>query len=230
MAIEALEAALFFAPAPETAAVLRAARDLVRHTASSESIRLVPLDEEQSRIIDTTDTAGFEEQGKILFYSNDLLCREIDPDWMLQLVFSDLEAPRQAMLNLSPLPSGGVSTEPNWAFLTDLLPIVVDIYRPSLALCNGMSSDEEIDHLPSFEELSPGEFPPVITPWFYLGADRLNASLRKKLANLDVARSEPLGDGWLLQVVEKYENKPSRDVIKQLQAAGPKNTRYTQTR
>jgi hypothetical protein len=229
MAIESLEAALFFEPAPTVAAILGGARDLVTRTSTIESIRIVPLDEEQQLILDNTDVSKFEENGKILFCSNERMRRECDDDWMLQLVFSDFDAPRQAMLNLSPLPSGGDQAEPNWSFLTEVLPIIVEIYRPTLAMCNGMSIDEGIDHLPSFAELSPGEFPPVITPWIYIGPDRLDATLRKRLANLQVARSEPLDEGWLLQVVKNYKDKPPRDVIKQLEALTPTRTKYTHT-
>lgn len=230
MAIESLEAALFFEPAPTDATVLRSTQGLIARLTSMDRIQLIPLDEEQQQIVDSADTARFEEQGRIIFFSNDIMRREVDPDWMLQLVYSRFEAPQQAMLNLSPLPSGGENVEPSWLFLTELLPIVVDAYQPSLALCNGMSTDEEIDHLPSFEELTPGELPSVVTPWIYIGPKRLNESLRSKLADLEVARSEPLGQGWLLQVVKKYEDKPARDVIKQLQALTSRRVRYTHTR
>lgn len=230
MAIESLEAALFFEPAITPAATLRAARELVERTSSLEGYQVRPLDDEQEKMLATNDVSTFEENGKIVFFANQAMVRDVDADWMLHLVLSDLDAPKNSMLSLSPVPSGGEDAEPNWAFLVKVLPVIVEIYQPTLAMLNGLSTDEDVDHLPSFEELSPGEFPPMVTPWTYIGPARLDAALKKKLAHLEVFRTEPLGQGWLLQVVEKYSDKPSRETINQLGALGSTATQYTHTR
>jgi hypothetical protein len=229
MAIESIEGVLFIEGELSPSAFLRGARALVERTEASEQLHVVPLDEEQEQMLKAGDTTLFVDNGRTIFYTSEHMSREVDPDWLLQLILSNPEVETNSQINLLAVPSGGGDTESNWSFLTALLPLIVEIYQPALAMCNGMSTDEDIDHLPSSEELKPGVFPPVITPWMYLGAGHLSTSLKKKLLELDVFRSEPLGDGWLLQVVAKYADKPSRDIIKQLKALGQKSSRYTHT-
>jgi len=229
VAIESLEAALFFEPALTPAATLEGAAKLVERTSSIKGYQVVPLDDEQEQMLATNDISLFEENGKIVFFTNQAMVRDVDPDWMLQLVLSDLDAPKNSMLSLTPVPSGGEDGEANWAFLVMVLPAIVELYQPTLAMLNALSVDQDVDHLPSHEELAPGEFPRMITPWMYIGPKRLDRDLKRKLTQLQVFRTEPLGEGWLLQVVEKYSDKPSRETISQMRTLSSRGTQYTHT-
>lgn len=128
-------------------------------------------------------------------------------------------------LKSSILPDSPVGVGASWGLMTYLMPQVVPVVVPDLAMINGS------ENVAWGSDLRPGELPAFFAPWTYIGPTRLTDDRRKALAALPDCRSEAFGDGWLVQVGDDLYQRASPTFVRAL-AAIPnwKTIKYKQSR
>lgn len=120
---------------------------------------------------------------------------------------------------------GEEQIETSWRASCQLVPPIIDALGPNYAFANGKRVDNERSPVPSPKALDH-PFPNQLTALNYLGAGSLRGIERSALAAVTCYRSEPLGDGWLLQAVRSLEERPPKDFLPDCQAIVGHALRY----
>lgn len=183
--------------------------------------RFVPYLDKWARAIENEDAGALRPDGfRIVFNHAGLAAAYEQTAWFLAISYLG-EDPAVKEFRIHPYKSAsGEELDRVWKTTVDLMQRFVAITNPSLALATGRpEQDEDTDYLVSANELSPGSLPPFLTPWNYIGPDRLNEDRRQFLRRLPAAQSEPLGDGWLLRVTLGLTEKPPAELLRELRHA-----------
>jgi len=123
------------------------------------------------------------------------------------------------------LPVGPVGVGASWGLMTNLMPQVVPVVAPDLAMINGNGD------VAWGSDLCPGELPAFFAPWTYIGPARLTDDRRQALTALPDCRSEALGEGWLVQAVDDLYQRASPTFVRALAAIPSwKTIKYRQSR
>lgn len=123
------------------------------------------------------------------------------------------------------LPVSPVGVGASWGLMMNLMPQVVPVLAPDLAMINGNQD------VAWGSDLRPGELPAFFAPWTYIGPARLTDDRRRALAALPDCRSEALGPGWLVQATDDLYQRPSATFVRALAAIPSwKTIKYKQSR
>lgn len=105
-----------------------------------------------------------------------------------------------------------------WTVGLELSTLLVAALGAGLAFLNGGAIDDERSVFPADRSI---DRPETITPWTYFGKAMLDASLRTTLEALPAFRSEPLGEGWQIQSVERLTDTPPPALLAALENLDP---------
>ncbi|HKQ04346.1 MAG TPA: hypothetical protein VJ464_04385 [Blastocatellia bacterium] len=187
----------------------------------------------QSDILTKQDAAAFEASGQAIIFNHEPLAREMNRSTFF-LTHSYLGThPDVKQIRVYPsVIASGPELDRVWDFMTDVMPRFVEATQPGLAMATGSpEEDDYTEYLPNAAEIHPGELPPFFTPWNYIGPDCLTQERRRFLDRLPATRSEPFGEGWLLQVVRSLSQWPSPEFLERLRSApNPQPVGYRQPR
>ena len=229
MALETLQAVLYFVPKPATPELLELLRNAIPAVSDELYINLRPLDETNKAILSGDDDA-FEEIGHRLFLQYDEKgCPRDAFDWILHVMLKDEALNGSALFLVPTLPEATKETiNLVWNRLIEITTAFVIRLKPLMAAINGV--DTQIGgQVVSLKRIKLGTLPLFFTPYAYLDSS-FGHVLGEKLKAAGAYRVEQLPTGIVVQFVADFYCRPSHALKKSLREIyGTQSTLYKQT-
>jgi hypothetical protein len=232
MPLETLLASFHFRPKIQAGQALDHVAAFLAACGSFQGSPLVPFGEEQEEILRNRNVDAFASNGNTIILEHaGIGARLNDEPWMVQITLgNEWDDASEIQINPTASAASQEAVQSTWEFFDHTLPIFARETHPSLGMANGMKADEGTGELPSPEDLPAAAFPKYFTPWVYLGPSLLDAKRREALGGLDAYRTEALGQGWIVQSVKDYPQKPSATFLSQLKNFPGRSVRYKHIR
>jgi hypothetical protein len=234
MAVSFIQSVLYFQPKLTRAEGMKAILRAFEGFGVYQGGGLVPLFPDDVSALASGDEERFSSMGECLEVEHVSMGTATGSDlWTLSFDWIDYDdEPGGSEIHINPLlpEASKDAVLAVWKFMDSALRGFVLATKPSLAMANGLDEREGMGDLPTVGQIKPGEWPPFLAPWTYLGPDRLTADKRRFLSQLPVHETGELDEGWLLRPVSDLLAEPDPRFLAAL--AGPANGRilgYRQT-
>lgn len=227
MSMDMLKAILYFQPtiSPENGllAIKKAFYSFDNYLESPLTIAQSDME-----ILEMGDVMASEDTGYRFSFKHEPMARMLGQrSWNITFRYLNDISPNTSEIRIIPM-LGDLSEESNrvvFDFMLYALPRFVQAASPNLALMNGIDESEEWKDaenersLPIADSIQVSSLPPFFTPWVYLGANLLTEQRRFWLKDLRAFKTQPLGEGWLVQSVPDLYTQPSSEFVDQLKRA-----------